>query len=154
MDVSKNGQDGEHIRIGQLEIVFFADKGDTDGHMDLYEVRVPPGARVPGAHHHVDYDEIIFGLEGVMTYVVGDKVFEITPGMRAFSPRGVVHYFANRGATPARMLICGTPGDLGPAYFREMSAAFASGPPDKATIATIMRKHGLEPQALPESVKL
>ena len=108
---------GEHIRLGQLEVVFFAHGADTDGHMDLYEVRVAPGARVPGAHHHVDMDEVIYGLEGVMTDVVGDKVHEVHPGERVFSPRGIVHYFANRGQVPARTLICGTPCTRRPRVF-------------------------------------
>ena len=34
--------DREHIKIGQLEVVFLAAKGDTDGHADVFELRVPP----------------------------------------------------------------------------------------------------------------
>jgi quercetin dioxygenase-like cupin family protein len=155
MDVTKNGAGGEHIRLGQLEVVFFAHGADTDGHMDLYEVRVAPGARVPGAHHHVDMDEVIYGLEGVMTYVVGDKVHEVHPGERVFSPRGIVHYFANRGQVPARTLICGTPARVGPEYFREVASLLsAGGPPDMQKLAAVMRTYGLEPEPLPESVRL
>ena len=155
MDTTKNGTDGEHIHLGQIEIVFFAQGEDTDGHLDLYEVRVAPGARVPGAHYHVDMDEVILGLEGVMTYVVGDQIHEVHPGERAFSPRGIVHYFANRGPTPARTLICGTPARIGAAYFRELRVlATGGGPPDMQKIAAVMRRHGLEPSPLPESVRL
>ena len=155
MDVTRNADRGEHIRLGQLEVVFFAHATDTDGHMDLYEVRVPPGARVPGAHHHVDMDEVIYGLEGVMTYVVGDAIHEVHPGERVFSPRGVVHYFANRGSVPARTLICGTPARVGPEYFRDVAGVLsAGGPPDMAKLAAVMRKYGLEPMPLPESVRL
>jgi len=155
MDVARNAVGGEHIRLGQLEVVFLATGADTDGHMDLYEVRVPPGARVPGAHHHVDMDEVIFGLEGVMTYVVGETVHEVHPGERVFSPRGIVHYFANRGQVPARTLICGTPARIGPEYFRDVAAVLsAGGPPDMQKIGEVMRRYGLEPKPLPESVRL
>jgi quercetin dioxygenase-like cupin family protein len=155
MNVTNNGHDGEHIKLGQLEVVFFATGSDTDGHMDLYEVRVAPGARVPGAHHHVDMDEVIYGLEGVMTYVVGDQVHEVHPGQRVFSPRGVVHYFINRGSVPARTLICGTPARLGPEYFREIAATLSpGGPPDMAKIGDVMRRFGLEPKPLPQAVTL
>jgi quercetin dioxygenase-like cupin family protein len=155
MEVTKNGQDGEHFKLGPLEVIFFADGGDTDKHLDLYEVRVAPGARVPGAHYHVDMDEVIFGLEGVMTYVVGEQIHEVGPGQRAFSPRGILHYFVNRGQVPARVLIAGTPARLGPEYFRELAAlAAAGGPPDMDKIMGIMRRYGLEPKPLPASVKL
>jgi quercetin dioxygenase-like cupin family protein len=155
MDVKSNGRDKEHIKLGQLEVVFLAHGGDTDGHMDLYEVLVAPGARVPGAHSHVDMDEVIYGLEGVMTYVVGDRIYEVHPGERVFSPRGIVHYFANRGQIPARTLICGTPARIGPEYFRDIAAVVsAGGPPDLQKIFEVMRRYGLEPKPLPESVRL
>jgi quercetin dioxygenase-like cupin family protein len=155
MDVKANGTDCEHIQVGQIEVVFLAQGADTDEHLDLYEVRVPPGARVPGAHHHVDMDEVIYGLEGVMTYVVGEQVHEVHPGERVFSPRGVVHYFVNRGSVPARTLICGTPARVGPEYFREIRAVVsAGGPPDMQKIGAVMRKFGLEPRPLPDSLRL
>jgi quercetin dioxygenase-like cupin family protein len=147
-----NDKAGELIQLGQLEVIFYAEGGDTDGHLDLYEVRVQPGARVPSAHHHVDTDETIYGLEGVMTYVVGEDLHEIRAGERAFSPRGVTHYFGNRGASVARMLVCGTPGTLGAKYFRAIQAlmaASAGGPPDLGKLAGVMRAHGLEPRPLP-----
>jgi len=139
----------EHIKVGPLEIVFLAAKGDTSGHADVFELRVPPGAKVPGAHHHVGMDEVITGIEGVLTYVVGDRVFELGPGDHAVSPRGV-HYFVNRSERMARALVVGTPATLGPDYFREVAAAAApGGPPDMQKIVSVMRKFGLEPQPLP-----
>ena len=57
----------EHIRIGALEVIFHGHRGHTDGHADVYEVVIPEGARVPGAHHHVDVDEIITVLAGTIT---------------------------------------------------------------------------------------
>ena len=140
----------EHIKVGQLEVVFLAAKGDTDGHADVFELRVPPGARVPGAHHHAGMDEVITGLEGRLTYVVGDRVFEVGPGDHALAPRGVRHYFVNRSDRLARALVVGTPATLGPAYFREVGAAAAQGgPPDMQKIVAVMRKYGLEPQPMP-----
>jgi quercetin dioxygenase-like cupin family protein len=140
----------EHIKVGQMEVVFLAAKGDTSGHADVFELRVPPGAKVPGAHHHTAMDEVITGIEGVLTYVVGDRVFEVGPGDHAVSPRGVRHYFINRSEHMARALVVGTPATLGPEYFREVAAAAAPGaPPDMQKILGVMRKYGLEPQPLP-----
>ena len=148
---------GERIQVGQLEVIFFAKKRDTDGHADVFEIRIPPGAKVPGAHHHVGVDETLIGIEGVMTYVVGEQVYEIGPGQRAFSPRGIVHYFLNRTDKPARALAIATPAELGPEYFRDAAAvlaAAAGGPPDMQKLFEVMRRYGVEPAKLPESVRL
>jgi hypothetical protein len=71
-----------------------------------------------------------------------------------FSPRGVVHYIANRGQEPAHVLVCGTPARIGPEYFRELAAfVTAGGPLDMEKIGNVMRRYGLEPKPLPESVR-
>jgi uncharacterized cupin superfamily protein len=146
---------GEHIKVGALEIVFLAKKEDTAGNADVFELRVPAGAKVPGPHLHVDIDEVILGVEGVITYVVGEQVFDLHPGERALSPRGIVHYFVNRGTVPARALIVATPARLGPEYFRDVGAVLAAGgPPDMQKLFGVMRSYGLEPRPLPESVQL
>jgi hypothetical protein len=86
---------------------------------------------------------------------VGNQVHEAHPGQRVFSPRGIVHYFANRGSVPARTLICGTPARVGPEYFREVAGLLgAGGPPDPTQLASVMRKYGLEPKPLPDSIRL
>ena len=142
---------GEHIQLGQLAVVFLAKGSDTQGHADVYEVQVPPGAKVPGAHHHIDVDEVIVGLEGVMTYVVGDTLHSVGPGDRVMSPRGIVHYFENRGDVLARTLIVATPAKMGPEYFRDIAkVAKAGGPPDLEKIFAVMRQYGLEPAPLPD----
>jgi uncharacterized cupin superfamily protein len=141
---------GERIPVGQLTVVFLAKGSDTHGHADVYEVHVPPGAKVPGAHHHVDVDEVIYGLEGVMTYQVGETIHEVGPGDRVFSPRGIVHHFHNKGQVPARSLIVATPARMGPEYFRDVAAVLkAGGPPDLQKVFAVMRQYGLEPAPLP-----
>ena len=45
-----------------------------------------------------------------------------------------------------------TPAAIGPQYFRETAAVFneaAGGPPDRAKLAEIMRRHGLTPAPPP-----
>jgi len=142
----------EHIRVGALEVVFHGNRAHTSGHADVYEVIIPEGARVPGAHHHVDVDEIITVLAGTVTYRIGDEVLELGPGESAVSPRGIPHHFANKHAGTARMIITATPGRMGPEYFREVAAVLAAGgPPDMGKLKTVMNKYGLEPVALPTS---
>jgi quercetin dioxygenase-like cupin family protein len=134
----------EIIRVGPIEIRFLLDGDDTAGRLSVFEVLVPPGARVPAPHYHEQVDEVAYGLEGVLTFTVGGRANRIGPGDRCFIPRGVVHHFANDGAEPTRMLSVLTPATIGPAFFREMAALLAaSGPPEPARIAEAMRRHGL-----------
>lgn len=136
----------ERIRIGQLEIIFFASAESTDGHADVFEVIVPAGAKVPGAHYHVEVDEVVSCLEGVLTYTLGGVAHELHPGQSLMAPKGVEHHFANRSSERARFLSVLTPAKIGANYFREMAALLGKGgPPDMAQVGAIMRKHGLEP---------
>jgi quercetin dioxygenase-like cupin family protein len=136
----------EVIQVGPLKVIFYGNRAHTSGHADVYEVVIPEGAKVPGAHHHVDVDEIINVLEGTITYRIGDEVLELAAGESAVSPKGIPHHFANNHKGTARMLITATPGRMGPEYFREVAATIVPGaPPDMAKIKTVMNKYGLEP---------
>jgi len=134
----------EVIRVGEVEIRFLHDKDGTGGSLDMFEVLVPPGAKVPAPHYHRDWDETVYGLAGTMTWTLGGETVETRPGGTTFIRRGVVHGFVNRHDTPAKVLSVLTPGVLGPAYFREIGALVnAGGPPDPQQIAEVMRCHGL-----------
>lgn len=133
----------ETIKFGQVEIHFLLDADDTGGSLAMFEFVVQPGARVPAPHYHEGFDEIAYGLEGVLTFTVDGVPMEIGPGDRHFIPRGAVHHFVNSGTVPSRTLAVLTPAQIGPAYFRDIAALLASGPPDPAKMAETMRRHGL-----------
>jgi quercetin dioxygenase-like cupin family protein len=142
----------EHIRIGALEVIFHGDRDHTNGLADVYEAIIPEGARVPGAHKHVDVDEVIVVIAGTVTYRIGDEVLELGPGESAASPRGVPHHFANLHSGTARMMIIATPGRMGPEYFREAAAVVNAGAPvDPERLRAVMLRYGLEPVQLPPS---
>jgi quercetin dioxygenase-like cupin family protein len=141
------GAMGETIRIGALELRFLKTKEETAGSLDMFEMTVPPDARVPVPHYHRDWDETVYGLSGRLVFTVDGQPLEIGPGGHLFIPRGVVHGFVNRGPEPAVCLSVLTPGVLGPDYFREIGALLASGPPDPAAVREIMERHGLVPVA-------
>lgn len=143
----------EIIRLGQIEIRFLLDGDDTGGQISMFEFLVQPGARVPVAHSHEQVDEIVYGLEGVLTFTVDGRSHEIGPGGRCFVPRGVPHHFVNTGIETSRTLAVLTPASIGPAYFRELAALLlAGGPPDPARVADVMRRHGLIPVPPPAPV--
>ncbi len=136
----------EHIRIGALQLTFLQSKHETGGALDMFECLVPPNSKVPVPHHHRDWEETVYGLEGVTTFTVGGERKELKAGDVLFIPRGVVHGFVNETQADARMLAVLTPGVLGPEFFREMSAALSGPtPPDPRMLGEIMNRHGLIP---------
>ena len=133
----------EIIHVGPVEIRFLLESKDTAGAISMFEFLVPSGARVPAPHYHESFDEIAYGLEGVLTFTISGQAIELRPGETCFIPRGAVHQFVNTGPERTRTLSVITPALLGPEYFRELAALLAAGAPAPAAIAEIMRRHGL-----------
>jgi quercetin dioxygenase-like cupin family protein len=139
----------EIIRVGQIGIRFLLEAADTNGSVAMFEFTVPVGAKMPLPHSHRNYDETIYGVEGVVTFTVEGKTVDIGPGESCFVPRGAVHGFNNLKQTDVKALAVITPALLGPEFFAEAAAIVnAGGPPDVAKLTAVMLKHGLAP-ALP-----
>jgi mannose-6-phosphate isomerase-like protein (cupin superfamily) len=136
----------ETVRMGALEINFLVDGDDTEGTLVQFEFVVPPNARVPAPHFHVEVDETLYILEGTLSQTIGTEIREMKAGDSCFIKRGVVHGFTNPYKKTARIFCTLTPATIGPAYFREIAEVInASGPPDMQKVMAIMKKHGLEP---------
>ena len=134
----------ETIRVGQIEINFLLEAADTNGALALFEFKVPAGAKVPLPHYHQQYDETIYGVEGVVTFTVEGKAVEIGPGDSCFIPRGAVHGFNNLKQVDAKALAMVIPALLGPAFFKETAAIVnAGGPPDLEQLKSVLARHGL-----------
>jgi quercetin dioxygenase-like cupin family protein len=138
----------EVIQLGQIVIRFLLEGSASGGSIAMFEFEVGPGAKVPIAHSHDAYEETLYGLEGTLTMTVNGQPHEVCPGDVLCIARGAIHRFDNFHSTPSRTLAVITPGVLGPAFFREVAEVArgaAGGPPDPATIAAVMRRHGLTP---------
>ena len=135
----------EVIRVGGLELRFLRSKDDTGGSLDMFEMTAQPNARMPVPHYHENWDETIYGLMGTTTWRIDGQDVGIGPGQTAFIKRGIVHGFRNDTQEPATCLCVLSPGVLGSAYFREMAALVASGPPDLAKMKETMLRYGLVP---------
>ncbi len=134
----------EIIRVGQIEIKFLLESGETNGSVAMFEFRVPAGARVPLPHFHEGYDETIYGVEGVMTFTVDGKTVQIGKGESCFIRRGLVHGFNNLSEAGAKALAVVTPALIGPDFFKETAAIVnAGGPPDLEKIKALLARHGL-----------
>ena len=137
------------IHAGQIEIRFLLQAAQTAGTLTMFEFFVPAQARVPVAHSHEAFDETVYGLSGVLTWMLDDRQVRVGPGDVLFIPRGHVHHFANLDTQGARELSVITPGRLGPEYFHEIAEVVnTGGPPNVERIMEVMRRHGLRP-ALP-----
>ena len=137
---------GQPIQVGAMTVLFHVDADQSGGSVTVFECVAPSKARMPAPHSHDDFDETVFGLEGVTSYTVGGERIDLKPGESLFVPRRVIHGFDNQGDVDARFLAIISPGLLGPSYFRRtgpgwrrLCAATASlprHPHDSLTLAT------------------
>jgi len=137
----------ETIRVGPLVVRFLITGENSSGSIAAFELIVPAGQRLPGpAHSHDHYEETIYGIAGVLTWTVNGKQVDVGPGQTLCIPRGAVHRFDNHSDQNVKALCVITPAAQGPQYFRECAEVIsqaAGGPPDRAKMAEIMRRHGL-----------
>ncbi|MBZ5503788.1 MAG: cupin domain-containing protein [Acidobacteriia bacterium] len=143
----------ETIKIGPLGIRFLLTGDDSNGKASVFEVRVPAGEKLAAPAHKNDaYEEILYGIEGVLTWTVDGMPIEVGPGQALCIPRGAVHRFDNFGSADAKQLAVITPAIMGPAYFREAAeviGAAGGGPPDRAKMMDVFRRHGMTMAAPP-----
>jgi quercetin dioxygenase-like cupin family protein len=140
----------EEIKVGDMAIRFLVEGHQSAGSVAVFEFDVPAGARIAAPHSHDGYEETIYGLDGVLTWTLEGTPIDVGPGEVLVIPRGSVHHFDNTRGADARALAIVTPGVLGPDFFREVAAildAAVAGPPDLASLASVMRRHGLTPAA-------
>jgi quercetin dioxygenase-like cupin family protein len=143
----------ESIKLGPLEIRFLLTGDDTSGSVSLFEVLVPLGQKLAAPAHKNDaYEEVLYGIEGILTWTVDGTPIEVGPGQALCIPRGAVHRFDNLGNTDAKQLAVISPAIMGPAYFREAAeviGAAGGGPPDRTKMIDVFRRHGMTIAAPP-----
>ena len=137
----------ETIRIGPLVIRFLLTSDDSNGSASVFELLVPVGQKLAAPAHKNDaYEEILYGIDGVLTWTVDGTPIEVGPGQALCIPRGAVHRFDNFGNADVKQLVVITPAIMGPAYFREAAeviGAAAGGPPDRARMMDVFKRHGM-----------
>jgi quercetin dioxygenase-like cupin family protein len=148
MDLQVNPAE-ETIGTKGLAVRFLLTGDNSNGSIAAFELVVPALQRLPApAHSHDHYEETIYGIDGVLTWTVDGNQIDVGPGQALCIPRGAVHRFDNNASRAAKVLCVITPAAIGPEYFREAFSvlnAAAGGPPDRAKMAEIMRRHGLTP---------
>ena len=143
----------ETIKIGPLGIRFLLSEDDASGSVSVFEVLVPVGQKLAAPAHKNDaFEEILYGIDGVLTWTVDGTPIEVGPGQALCIPRGAVHRFDNLGNEDVKQLAVTSPAIMGPAYFREAAEvidAAVGGPPDRAKMMEVFRRHGMTLAAPP-----
>ena len=77
-------------------MAFKAVAAQTGGDFSLMERTVPPGARTPPPHRHVNCSEAFFVLDGTITFGLDEAELAGGAGDFLLVPRGAAHTFGNR----------------------------------------------------------
>ena len=142
----------ETIRLGPLAVRFLLTGDHSNGSLAAFELLVPAAQHLAApAHSHDHFEETIYGLAGALTWTVDGTAIVVGPGQALCIPRGAIHRFDNNAGQDAKALCVVTPAAIGPQYFREAAEVLnaTAGPPDRAKMAAIMRRHGLTPAPPP-----
>ena len=125
-------------------MAFKAIAAKTDGDFSLMERTVPPRARRPLPHRHVNCSEAFWVLDGTITFVFDGVEQRGGPDDFLLVPRGAAHTFGNDGDEPARLLVLHAPAM--DAYFTELEALWSRPePPAPAEERALMARFGMEP---------
>lgn len=141
----------EMIRIGPLEIQFLITGDDSNGSACIFEFLVPAGEKLMAPPHKNDaFEEVLYGIEGVLTWTVDGTPIDVGPGQALCIPRGAVHRFDNLSGEKVKQLVVITPAIMGPGYFREAAKIIAAGgPPDRDKMIELFRRYGMTLAAPP-----
>ena len=142
-DIVPSGQ-GRLLTARGNVMAFKAVAAQTDGDFSLMERTVPPGARTPPPHRHVNCSEAFFVLDGTITFWLDAAELAGGPGDFLLVPRGAGHTFGNDGDEPARLLVLHAPAM--DAYFAELDALWSRDtPPSREEERALMSRFGMEP---------
>ena len=117
---------------------------ETDGHVSVTEIVVPPHSAGPPLHTH-DFDEAFYMLEGTLTFQVEDAVVTKDAGELSFAPRNVAHTLANHSDAPARYVLVCTPAGFERQWAR-MAAEVAGVEPHQWALEAIPEVRVVGPQ--------
>src|SRR5436309_9826541 len=109
----------ETINIGPLGIRFLLTGDDSSGSVSGSRFSSQSHKLGEPAHKNDAYEEILYGIEGVLSWTVDGTPIEVGPGQALCIRRGAVHRFDNLGHEDVKQLAVICPAIMGPEYFRE-----------------------------------
>lgn len=97
---SNANPDGPHVIYNPIsgeKIIVRTSGAETNGELLVFDLFLPPGKQVPSRHAHPYMEESFNILQGTMLFKLGRKTILAHPGETVTVPRGVAHWFGNRG---------------------------------------------------------
>lgn len=138
----KKGE-GRTGKIGGIDLIEKLNKSQTGGHFACDEATLKPGHLGAPPHLHKTFDEICFVLEGTVTILVDETVYEVSAGDWHLRPRNKMHTFWNASDTTARFVDIYIPGGH-EEYMRDLAKLFENnGRPKKEDFALLEQKHDI-----------
>lgn len=138
----KKGE-GKTGRIGGIDLITKLSKQQTHGHLGSDEATLKPGHLGAPPHMHKTFDEICFVLEGSVSIMVEEKVYEVNAGDWHLRPRNKMHTFWNAADTPARFIDIYIPGGH-EEYMADLAKLFENnGSPKKTDFTLLEQKHDI-----------
>lgn len=89
---------------GGLDIRTWVKSAQTNGQYSCVEFAAAAKKMGPAPHYHKTLDELMFVLDGTVSVLVEDKLYEVPAGAWHFRPRGMVHTFFNNTDKPFRAI--------------------------------------------------
>lgn len=138
--------EGRTIALPNGRVTFTATTADTGGRFELYEVVLEADHAPLRRHLHLQMDELIVVLSGDLEAVVGTRELRLQPGTTVFIPRGTPHAWANRGRTPATVLLHYSPSGQREQYFERLGRLVGGAlPPTQAQLDELARRFDEQP---------
>lgn len=79
------------IDFGFFTVNFLKSRHKTGDALDLLELALCPEGRMPVPRWHRDWDETVYGVEGVVTYAFKGERHDSPPGYTTDVPRPDIH---------------------------------------------------------------
>ena len=92
---------GTGVRTGNVEFLALTEQSPR---FNLSIITMAPGREGPELHVHDDEDDAFYVLDGEIVFLLGDDELSAETGTFVLVPPGVLHTFANRTDSPARIL--------------------------------------------------
>ncbi|WP_460911409.1 cupin domain-containing protein [Spirosoma areae] len=81
-------------------------QSQTNGQFSCVEFAVAARKMGPSPHLHKELDELMYVLEGTISVIVGEEVYQVQAGGWHLRPRGIMHTFWNATDKPAVGIDC------------------------------------------------
>ena len=102
--------EGRRYNLGSMKAIFKADETETNEQYAVSEWWLEPNSHGPGPHCHEDNDEIIYVLEGTISFLIGEKWVDAAKGSFLKIAATINHDFANQTNESAGLLNLFVPG--------------------------------------------